>query len=138
MLHFMRVEVQTVYVWKFTTLFGTCMTIRLLSTSWSIIVQLLIQSNYILTCFGGNHHHHHQGGQHHRPKTLLLEGVYLAIHTLLHFASNFNTDLIMSHFPRMCTVHSIGWVSRARRTWLRRTAEVIHFYPLEYIKKKFC
>ena len=47
----------------------------------------------------------------------------------------FNTEPITSHLPRMCIVPSIGPVSRARRTCLRRTTELIHFYLLEYINK---
>jgi hypothetical protein len=68
--------------------------------SYDNTVHLLLESSWIPTCFGGDHHHH-QGRHHHRPNNSAARGVSLVLHPSLYFASSLNTQLFMSHLPRM-------------------------------------
>jgi len=65
-------------------------------------MHILVQSSYILTCFGGGHPVIREDNATDR-KTLLLEGAYL-VHTTIFHISHFNTGLFMSHLPIRCDI----------------------------------
>ena len=67
-------------------------------------VKLYLFSQAIIRRFSGGHYHH-QGWKHPRPKNAALARCP-SCHTSLYFAPPFNTELFMSHFPRVSFVHT--------------------------------
>ena len=71
------------------------MVIKLLSTSWSNIRHMLIQSRSLQTCFGGDYHHHLQGRRHHRPKHSAVMSLSSHVHIAILSRTPCNTELFV-------------------------------------------
>jgi len=94
------------YTNYFTMLFVPCMSVTLLSTSWPNTKHILLQSNctYSVKLYSDVSmavttviRDENTPDQ----KTLLFQDAFLVTHTSLYFASPFNTELFVSHFPRV-------------------------------------